>query len=92
MHVIELRRLGADIRVEGQLALIQGGRPLHGGRVTATDLRAAAALLLAGLVSQGETVVDDPAGHLLRGYESLEEKLRALGADCVKLPEPAEKA
>ncbi|MBQ9264521.1 MAG: UDP-N-acetylglucosamine 1-carboxyvinyltransferase [Clostridia bacterium] len=87
MHVIELRRLGAQIRVEGQLALIQGGKPLNGGHVTATDLRAAAALMLAGLIAQGETVVDDPAGHLLRGYEGLENKLRALGADAVRLVE-----
>ena len=85
MHVVELKRLGAQIRVEGQLALIQGGRPLNGAHVTATDLRAAAALVLAGLVSQGKTVVSDPAGHLMRGYEGLEEKLRALGADAVKL-------
>ena len=85
MHVVELKRLGAQIRVEGQLALIQGGRTLNGAHVTATDLRAAAALVLAGLVSQGKTVVSDPAGHLMRGYEGLEEKLRALGADAVKL-------
>lgn len=87
MHVVELRRLGAHIRVEGQLALIQGGRPLNGSRVTATDLRAAAALMLAGLTAQGETLLDDPAGHLLRGYEALEEKLRALGADTARMNE-----
>ena len=87
MHVVELRRLGAQIRVEGQLALIQGGRPLNGAHVTATDLRAAAALMLAGLAAQGQTVISDPAGHLIRGYEGLEEKLRALGADAVMLPE-----
>jgi len=85
MHVVELKRLGAQIRVEGQLALIQGGRPLNGAAVTATDLRAAAALMLAGLVAQGETRLSDPAGHLMRGYEHLEEKLRALGADTKKL-------
>lgn len=87
MHVVELKRLGAHIRVEGQLALIQGGRPLQGAKVTATDLRAAAALMLAGLTAQGETVLDDPAGHLLRGYESLEEKLSLLGAACRRLDE-----
>ena len=87
MHVVELRRLGAQIRVEGQLALIQGGRPLTGTSVTATDLRAAAALLLAGLIAQGQTLIADSAGHLMRGYESLEEKLRALGADAKKIPE-----
>ena len=87
MHAAEFKRLGAQIRVEGQLALVQGGRALSGARVTATDLRAAAALMLAGLAAQGETLLDDPAGHLLRGYEHLEEKLAALGAGCVRLPE-----
>ncbi len=89
MHVVELRRLGAHIRVEGQLALIQGGHPLNGSRVTATDLRAAAALMLAGLTAQGETLLDDPAGHLLRGYEGLEDKLRALGADTERMAGPS---
>ena len=84
MHVVELKRLGAQIRVEGQLALIQGGRTLNGAHVTATDLRAAAALVLAGLVAQGQTTIADPAGHLMRGYEKLEEKLQALGADVRK--------
>lgn len=87
MHVVELKRLGAQIRVEGQLALIQGGKPLHGGQVTATDLRAAAALILAGLTAQGRTLLLDPAGHLMRGYEGLEEKLCALGAAVRKLPD-----
>lgn len=85
MHVVELKRLGAQIRVEGQLALIHGGKPLNGAAVTATDLRAAAAMMLAGLVAQGETRVLDPAGHLVRGYEGLEEKLRLLGANAVKI-------
>lgn len=85
MHVVELKRLGAKIRVEGQLALIDGGHPLTGAHVTATDLRAAAALMLAGLAAQGETVLSDPAGHLTRGYEGLEEKLRALGAEVRKI-------
>ena len=85
MHVVELKRLGAQIRVEGQLALIQGGKPLTGARVTATDLRAAAALMLAGLIAQGETVMDDPAGHLRRGYEGLEEKLRSLGGQVTRI-------
>ena len=92
MHVVELKRLGARIRVEGQLALIEGGRPLNGAHVTATDLRAAAALMLAGLVSQGQTLLSDPAGHLMRGYEGLEEKLARLGADAVKLPDAARRA
>lgn len=85
MHVVELKRLGAQIRVEGQLALIHGGKPLNGAAVTATDLRAAAAMMLAGLVAQGETRVLDPAGHLVRGYEGLEEKLRLLGANAFKI-------
>ncbi len=89
MHVVELRRLGAHIRVEGQLALIQGGRTLNGTAVTATDLRAAAALMLAGLAAQGQTTVADPAGHLARGYEGLEEKLSALGASARRLDAPA---
>ena len=85
MHVVELNRMGAKIRVEGQLALIQGGHVLTGAHVTATDLRATAALMLAGLVAQGETILSDPAGHLMRGYEGLEEKLRQLGAETEKM-------
>ncbi len=84
MHVVELNRLGAQIRVEGQLALVQGSKTLTGATVSATDLRAAAALMVAGLSAQGETLLLDPAGHLMRGYEGLEEKLRALGADVRK--------
>lgn len=87
MHVVELNRMGAQIRVEGQLAMIQGGKMLTGAHVTATDLRAAAALMIAGLCAQGETQLSDPAGHLMRGYEALEEKLTLLGADVVKLTE-----
>ena len=87
MHVAELCRLGAQIRVEGQLAMIQGGKTLIGTPVTATDLRAAAALMLAGLCAQGETTLMDPAGHLTRGYEGLEEKLCLLGAQARKIEE-----
>ena len=89
MHVVELKRLGAQIRVEGQLALIQGGKPLNGATVTATDLRAAAALMLAGLTAQGTTVLTDTAGHLMRGYDHLEQKLQALGASVQRLPDRA---
>lgn len=85
MHVVELNRMGAKIRVEGQLALIQGGHVLTGAHVSATDLRAAAALMLAGLVAQGETILSDTAGHLLRGYEGLEDKLKTLGAETEKV-------
>ena len=87
MHVVELNRMGAQIRVEGQLAMIHGGKPLTGAHVTATDLRAAAALIVAGLCAQGETLLSDPAGHLMRGYEGLEDKLAMLGADAKKLTE-----
>ncbi len=84
MHVVELCRMGANIRVEGQLALVQGGKMLTGTDVTATDLRAAAALMLAGMAAQGETLLHDPSGHLMRGYEALEEKLQSLGAEVEK--------
>lgn len=78
-HVLELKRLGADIAVEGRTAVVQGPRTLQGTTVMASDLRASAALVLAGLVAQGETVVDR-IYHLDRGYESMEVKLAALGA------------
>ncbi len=84
MHAVELGRMGAQIRVEGQLALVQGGKTLTGAAVKATDLRAAAAMMLSGLVAQGETLLHDPAGHLMRGYEALEDKLCALGAQIHK--------
>ncbi|MEG0271041.1 MAG: UDP-N-acetylglucosamine 1-carboxyvinyltransferase, partial [Clostridia bacterium] len=81
MHAAELCRLGAEIRVENNMALIEGGKPLQGGIVRSTDLRAGAALMLAGLLAQGETLLQDPAGHIERGYQDLPEKLRQLGAD-----------
>ena len=79
-HVAELQRLGADIRVDGNRALVHGVASLSGAPVMATDLRASAALILAGLVAGGETRVSR-VYHLDRGYERLEEKLSALGAD-----------
>ncbi len=79
MHVQELRRLGADIEVEGNTAIVQGVRGLQGANVMATDLRASASLVLAGLVAKGETLVDR-VYHLDRGYECIEEKLGQLGA------------
>jgi UDP-N-acetylglucosamine 1-carboxyvinyltransferase len=79
MHVQELRRLGADIEVEGNTAVVRGVPRLQGARVMATDLRASASLVLAGLVAEGETVVDR-VYHLDRGYECIEEKLNQLGA------------
>jgi UDP-N-acetylglucosamine 1-carboxyvinyltransferase len=79
MHVQELRRLGADIEVEGNTAVIRGVEGLEGATVMATDLRASASLVLAGLVAQGATTVDR-IYHLDRGYERIEEKLSQLGA------------
>jgi UDP-N-acetylglucosamine 1-carboxyvinyltransferase len=80
MHVQELRRLGANIEVEGNSAIIRGVSKLDGATVMATDLRASASLVIAGLIAQGETVVDR-IYHLDRGYERIEEKLSNLGAN-----------
>jgi UDP-N-acetylglucosamine 1-carboxyvinyltransferase len=82
MHAVELQRLGADIRIDGNTAVVQGVTRLEGANVMATDLRASAGLVIAGLVAQGRTTVDR-IYHLDRGYEKLEEKLAALGA-CVR--------
>jgi UDP-N-acetylglucosamine 1-carboxyvinyltransferase len=79
MHVQELKRLGADIEVEGNTAVIKGVRHLEGATVMATDLRASASLVLAGLIARGATTVDR-VYHLDRGYERIEEKLSRLGA------------
>jgi UDP-N-acetylglucosamine 1-carboxyvinyltransferase len=79
MHVQELLRLGADIRVDGHTAVVRGVEKLGGAPVMATDLRASASLILAGLVADGETVIDR-IYHLDRGYERIEAKLSALGA------------
>ncbi|HEX7810539.1 MAG TPA: UDP-N-acetylglucosamine 1-carboxyvinyltransferase [Burkholderiales bacterium] len=79
MHVQELRRLGANIEVEGNTAVVQGVPALQGASVMATDLRASASLVLAGLVAKGDTLVDR-VYHLDRGYECIEEKLSQLGA------------
>ncbi len=79
MHVNELVRLGADIRVDGHMAVVRGVETLSGAPVMATDLRASASLILAGLVADGQTVIDR-IYHLDRGYENIEEKLSGLGA------------
>jgi UDP-N-acetylglucosamine 1-carboxyvinyltransferase len=79
MHAVELARLGADIRIDGNIAVVRGVAKLDGATVMATDLRASASLVVAGLAAQGETVVDR-IYHLDRGYEKLEQKLAALGA------------
>jgi UDP-N-acetylglucosamine 1-carboxyvinyltransferase len=79
MHVAELRRLGADIQVNGNTALITGVPQLSGATVMATDLRASACLVLAGVVGEGETILRR-IYHLDRGYEHIEKKLSAVGA------------
>jgi len=84
MHVQELRRLGAQIDVEGNTAVIRGCAQLEGAAIMATDLRASACLVIAGLVAQGETVVDR-IYHLDRGYEHIEAKLSALGAQIRRI-------
>jgi len=84
MHVQELRRLGAQIEVEGNTAIIKGCEQLEGATIMATDLRASACLVIAGLVAQGETIVDR-IYHLDRGYEHIESKLSALGAQIRRL-------
>ena len=85
MHVQELQRLGADIQVEGNTAIIRGVDELIGAPIMATDLRASASLVLAGLVAKGETTVDR-VYHIDRGYENIEEKLSQLGARIRRLP------
>ena len=89
MHVTELSRLGAKIRVENNVAMVEGGERLTGGIVKSTDLRSGAAMMLAGLLAEGETILQDPAGHIERGYQNLPEKLRSLGADIERIEEYA---
>ncbi|CAM5367009.1 UDP-N-acetylglucosamine 1-carboxyvinyltransferase [Thauera mechernichensis] len=84
MHAVELQRLGADIRIDGNTAVVQGVAKLEGATVMATDLRASASLVVAGLVAEGETTIER-IYHLDRGYERLEEKLAALGAKVRRL-------
>ena len=85
MHVQELHRLGADIRVEGNTAIIHGVDKMTGAPLMATDLRASACLVLAGLAARGDTTVDR-VYHIDRGYENIEEKLSGLGAKIRRLP------
>ncbi len=85
MHALELQRLGADIRIEGNTAIIKGAEHMTGAQLMATDLRASASLVLAGLVAHGETIVDR-VYHIDRGYENIEEKLGSLGARIRRLP------
>lgn len=86
MHVAELARFGAEISLEGPSAIVKGGRPLSGAPVMASDLRASAALVIAGLVAPGHTQVKR-IYHLDRGYEKIDEKLRGLGARIERGPE-----
>jgi UDP-N-acetylglucosamine 1-carboxyvinyltransferase len=85
MHVPELARMGADISVHAGSALVRGVKQLRGAQVMATDLRASSCLVLAGLAAKGETVINR-VYHLDRGYERIEEKLAALGADIERIP------
>ena len=82
-HIDELRRMNANTRLEGNTAIIQGPSKLEGAIVTASDLRAGAALVLAGMLAKGETEIHD-IYHIERGYSSLIEKLVSLGADIRK--------
>jgi UDP-N-acetylglucosamine 1-carboxyvinyltransferase len=84
MHALELQRLGADISIQGTTAVVKGVERLQGAAVMATDLRASASLVVAGLVAQGETVIDR-IYHLDRGYEALERKLSRLGAQVERV-------
>lgn len=86
MHVSELTRLGADIEIEGPSAIVKGGRPLSGAPVMASDLRASAALVIAGLAAKGTTVVNR-VYHIDRGYEDIDGKLRKLGARIQRVNE-----
>jgi UDP-N-acetylglucosamine 1-carboxyvinyltransferase len=84
MHVPELLRMGADIETRNNTAIVQGVAALSGASVMATDLRASASLVIAGLVAEGETVVRR-VYHLDRGYEAIEEKLAGVGADIARV-------
>ena len=85
MHVHEMNRMGASIRVEGNTVIVEGVKSLKGAPVMATDLRASASLIIAGLVSENETSVDR-IYHIDRGYECIEEKLQLLGAQIRRVP------
>jgi UDP-N-acetylglucosamine 1-carboxyvinyltransferase len=84
MHVSELNRMGANIKIEGHSAVVQGAKSLEGAQVRATDLRAGAALILAGLVAEGKTEISD-IHHIDRGYVDIESKLRSLGANIERV-------
>jgi len=86
MHASELQRMGARIQVSHDKAIVDGPSELIGARVQASDLRASASLVLAGLVAEGETIIDR-VYHIDRGYEKIETKLRAVGADIERVRE-----
>jgi UDP-N-acetylglucosamine 1-carboxyvinyltransferase len=85
MHIQEILRLGAHVNLEGNTAIIQGVDDLTGAQVMATDLRASASLILAGLVAKGETIVER-IYHIDRGYDHIEEKLAGIGAQIQRIP------
>jgi UDP-N-acetylglucosamine 1-carboxyvinyltransferase len=86
MHVPELLRMGADIKIDGDTAIVNGANHLKGAPVMATDLRASVSLVLAGLAAEGETVINR-VYHLDRGFERIEEKLKSVGADIERIKE-----
>jgi UDP-N-acetylglucosamine 1-carboxyvinyltransferase len=86
MHAQELARMGADINVNGRRAVVRGKTPLSGAKIQASDLRASASLVLAGLAAEGETLIDR-VYHIDRGYERIEEKLNQVGAKIARISE-----
>jgi len=86
MHVSELMRMGANIKIEGRRAIVHGKSPLSAAAVLASDLRASASLVLAALVAEGESIIDR-VYHIDRGYENIEEKLRGVGAQIRRIGE-----
>ena len=82
-HTDELKKMGAEIKVEGRTAIIDGVKSLNGAKVTATDLRAGAAMILAGLVASGQTEIGE-IYHIDRGYTNIEDKFRKLGAEIYR--------
>ena len=88
-HIDELRRLGGDIKTDGQTAVVNGGSPLMGAPVKAADLRMGAALVLAALAAEGESYIDG-LWHIDRGYSRLEQKLAKIGANIARIDEGAQ--
>jgi UDP-N-acetylglucosamine 1-carboxyvinyltransferase len=84
MHASEMQRMGARIAIDGHTAVVEGATRLAGARVQASDLRASASLVLAGLVAEGETIIER-VYHIDRGYEKIEDKLRGVGAEIERL-------